>query len=145
MEAKKCICCGDEKPLSMFYYNGRDRMYFGRCKVCCKKHARERWYKKKGYIYNQRRQYRQTDHGKRMEKAQRARYQENNIEKVRARRAVHKKLPSARTQKCQRCGDQAHGWHHHKGYGREHRYDVIPLCRECHEIADISDWFQKSG
>jgi len=43
------------------------------------------------------------------------------------------KIPKASDCVCE-CGQQAQGYHHHNGYGPEHIFDVIPLCRKCHEI-----------
>lgn len=37
---------------------------------------------------------------------------------------------------CALCGhkgnDRRHEYHHHMGYGRDHHYDVLPLCARCH-------------
>jgi hypothetical protein len=41
-------------------------------------------------------------------------------------------LPPVQTLKCARCGKQAEHYHHYKGYAREHRLDVEPLCNVCH-------------
>ena len=31
------------------------------------------------------------------------------------------------------CGKQGEQYHHHKGYAPEHRLDVVPICRKCHD------------
>ena len=40
-------------------------------------------------------------------------------------------LPTLESQSCA-CGALAESYHHHKGYGRQHYLDVIPLCWSCH-------------
>jgi hypothetical protein len=35
-----------------------------------------------------------------------------------------------------RCGKPAQHYHHHLGYEKKHRLHVIPLCTECHYLAD---------
>lgn len=42
------------------------------------------------------------------------------------------KLPHVSLLDCVDCGAQAQEYHHHKGYGKGHRLDVIPLCKTCH-------------
>ena len=44
-------------------------------------------------------------------------------------------LPSLDTQKCLECGKTATRYHHHNGYDRKHRLDVVPLCGRCHYAA----------
>lgn len=43
------------------------------------------------------------------------------------------KLPKVSTQVCTVCGNQAQEWHHHNGYSKEHRLDVIAVCISCHK------------
>jgi hypothetical protein len=99
---------------------------------------------KREQINEYNRRYRQTGNGhrKRLESARkrqpfyRDKYRERYREKNRAREAVRDKFPSASTKMCLHCGKQAKDWHHHRGYDRAHRFDVIPLCKKCHAIAD---------
>jgi len=46
------------------------------------------------------------------------------------------KIKSAKTLKCAHCERQACDYHHYKGYDKEHRLDVIPLCRYCHKAIE---------
>ena len=55
-----------------------------------------------------------------------------------ARRAVKYavdtgKLPHISTQSCQDCNATAVHYHHHLGYERTRRLDVLPLCDSCHK------------
>ncbi len=43
------------------------------------------------------------------------------------------KIPPAKECVCAHCGKQAREYHHHRGYAREYRLDVIPLCVRCHK------------
>lgn len=68
---------------------------------------------------------------------------ENNPDKLKAgnaiRSAVRKgKIPKVTTLNCFHCPNQATNYHHHKGYSKENRFDVIPLCSKCHRVADKS-------
>ena len=42
------------------------------------------------------------------------------------------KLRPVRSEVCA-CGQPARHYHHHKGYAREHRLTVVPLCGSCHQ------------
>lgn len=42
------------------------------------------------------------------------------------------KLPRPDTLKCHYCPEQAEQYHHYLGYEPEHRLDVVPVCRICH-------------
>lgn len=44
----------------------------------------------------------------------------------------HNKKPRANQCKCAFCENQAIEYHHHKGYEKEHWYDVVPVCHTCH-------------
>jgi hypothetical protein len=70
-------------------------------------------------------------------KAQRAKFPE----KIRARDAVYRAilkgiLPHVKTLKCFNCGDRASEYHHHKGYDKKSYLDVVPVCRNCHNILE---------
>lgn len=53
-----------------------------------------------------------------------------------AHEVVMGRLPAARTLPCAHCGKQARGYHH-ASYESVHRLNVIALCRECHNAADV--------
>ena len=135
MDEKECTHCGEFKAMSEYYRN-TDGSLFGKCKECAKRLARERFQKKKDQIREQRRQYAKTEKGRRMIRECNRRDRQKNRKQHRAREAVREKLPPASKKCCVHCGAQAHGYHHHNGYDREHRFDVIPLCRQCHHKAD---------
>jgi hypothetical protein len=59
-------------------------------------------------------------------------------EKVKARALVNQRvrfgrIPRASSCKCTHCENQAAHYHHYLGYEFEHRYDVQPVCIECHK------------
>ena len=65
------------------------------------------------------------------------RYQRDR-EKYRARHALNGAIrrgtiPHASSNTCQQCRQKkARHYHHNKGYAWENRFDVVPLCVECH-------------
>lgn len=90
--------------------------------------------------------YHQSEKGRaarqRDDAARRAR--EADREKLAARKAVHKAkvagrlaVPEACQGPCARPGLPLEA-HHHHGYAREHRLDVVFLCRDCHRAEEAS-------
>lgn len=76
-------------------------------------------------------------------------YRLSHPEQARAGRAVRyavsrKLIPSVSTLPCAHCGQKAAGYHHHKGYAREHWFDVLPLCTKCHRRADLAAYSQEN-
>lgn len=68
-------------------------------------------------------------------------YRKNNPDKIKARNAINGKIrrgkfPHISTQRCNKCNDPAYEYHHYLGYAPEHRLDVIPLCHNCHTLAE---------
>lgn len=69
------------------------------------------------------------------------RYRPADLDRQRARGAVSDavrrgKMPAASTLPCAQCGGPASHYHHHNGYDKGHRLDVVPLCPACHGAAD---------
>ncbi len=63
-------------------------------------------------------------------------------DKAKARGAVNDavrrgKLPKAKSLLCSQCGNPALHYHHHNGYDKAHQLDVVPLCLDCHTLADL--------
>lgn len=48
------------------------------------------------------------------------------------REVSHGRLPPVKDLSCLHCGKSAKQYHHHKGYSKKHRLNVIPLCFPCH-------------
>ena len=90
--------------------------------------------------------YRQSEKGKVTTKKHTKLYQTNHPENIRAIATVCTavrtgKLPRPETFFCcnstggeggQECLNQAEEYHHYKGYTKEHRLDVVPVCLKCH-------------
>lgn len=56
--------------------------------------------------------------------------------RIRARKAVESRakrgtIPRVHTLACVDCGEQAARYDHHRGYSREHCFDVQPVCMKC--------------
>lgn len=143
--AVECVLCHEFKPLSEFYFHAKSNTFFSKCKACCIRLAKKRNREKRPEIRKQRREYRNTEHGRRTVSAAHKRGRQRHPDRARAREAVHDLLPSASERRCYYCDKQAVAWHHHKGYDRQHRLDVIPLCHKCHVKADALQRSQKSA
>lgn len=117
---KTCTKCGAEKPESEFYKSSqsKDGLYQA-CKECHKakvidwqRRNPERWMETHT-SYNRRRRAAHRD-------------------QQRAYNSVVMHMPAASTQACSVCGKPAEHWHHPNGYDKEHRLDVVAVCRACH-------------
>lgn len=87
------------------------------------------------------RRYTQTENGKANLKKNRYKAMAQFPEKEKARKAVWRAvvkgtLPRIYTRCCSICGEQAHEYHHHNGYSKDHWLDVIPMCRIHHRMVD---------
>ena len=145
---KTCSKCHELLPLELF--NNQLRGLFGKrsvCKGCMKKYMAE---------YDRKR-YEQNAELRESIKIQAAKWVKENPEKRKAivkrrhkkvmattpekrwaRQSVHQRvrrglMPRVTTLKCE-CGAQAQHYHHHKGYAKEFRNDVVPVCVKCHII-----------
>jgi hypothetical protein len=74
--------------------------------------------------------------GEEVRQQERERYRKNPLKKQ-AYVAVKRKIdggdiphPSSLT--CHSCGSPASQYHHPRGYAKEHRFDVVPICTGCH-------------
>lgn len=88
--------------------------------------------------------YRQSDKGKAnrlsTDKSYRLRYPERQKAKNAVGHAVAAgKMSKVDSLQCSHCSAQAQEYHHHKGYAKEHWFDVIPLCDKCHGHARATE------
>lgn len=70
-------------------------------------------------------------------KISRKKYLDNNNLKIKARQILNTavkagKIISPKTLKCYLCGNPSVEYDHHNGYEKEHWFDVIPICKNCH-------------
>lgn len=61
----------------------------------------------------------------------------NSPQKVKCRALVNQRvrfgrIPKASSLNCSECGDVAAHYHHYLGYEFKNRYDVLPVCINCH-------------
>lgn len=139
---KQCSTCKIIKPLK-FFSRRKDQYtkdgYRGQCKDC-KYHCVKKWINSpqgREKFRKIQKRYRQTKKGKYSISKGSKKYYWQHKRKRTAKMVVWnaietKKIPKISTQKCSQCYTQAHHYHHHKGYAKKHRLDVIPLCRFCH-------------
>lgn len=145
ISTKICSKCKIKQSLDAFFRN-RTRAY-GRSSYC-----------KKCSMVCQR-AYRKTEKGRKLQRKDTNKYHasEKGRETAKIRSAKYKlvrafylrtkartavghavragKLPSIDTRRCEKCGGQAHHYHHHLGYEKEHWLSVVPVCAICHYIA----------
>lgn len=164
MESKECTGCHIVKSLSEYSLIKRSGKLYTKCKQCVRE-QRKKWkeknpdYHKKWRDENrervrtyyhtpnvvaQREKYQKSPDGRlKRYLAKKARYHlpENEMKhnaRAAIRRAIKKGiLPKVNTLMCSNCKvNQAEHYHHHNGYDKEHRIDVIPVCQKCHLILD---------
>ncbi len=135
---KQCTKCKQIKPLIKFHKAKKAKQGVQSfCKQCNKDYQRE-------YM----KEYHKTDNGREITKrynrsekgleASRQAYKKNRIKKIgsacvrgKVKRGM---IPHPSTLKCFKCENQATQYHHHKGYGKEGRYKVVPVCDMCHSL-----------
>lgn len=144
---KTCTSCGEEKPLDDFSLSLRG--LHGRKSKCrsCQSVAYREWHSAKWKSDEEWKQKRtaKSEEWTRGNPEKRAviakrRNQKAKIaqpEKLSARALVNQRvrfgrMPRAADCQCS-CGNPAAHYHHHKGYSFEHRYDVVPVCTQCHK------------
>jgi len=151
MTEKECTICHKVKSLDDFGVNlrglGGKR---SQCRVCIgaynSKYSKERLARDPEFREKKNSaaiQWAQNNPEKRSAIAIRRNEKELSVspEKVRARALVNQRVRFGRTLRasdcaCSECGKQAAHYHHHNGYSFEFRYDVVPVCAECHKRLD---------
>ena len=142
--AKVCTVCGIEKPLTD-YLKTKAGLY-GRYSICkpCKNERTKRYLStprgKRARLRANKRYYK-TKRGKEQRAKDQRIYVDSFPEKHLAHRAIsyavmRGKLPHIRSCTCTLCGKQACHYHHHRGYEKRNRLNVLPLCNGCHLVAD---------
>lgn len=157
---KTCTKCRQTKPIEEFgVYKRSPDGHKPRCKVCYREDNNNAYAElpddKKVTRYEKAKQW-VSSHREKMTEWQRSwrrshpektyqinqKYYESNPEIVQAHRAVayavnRKRIQPADSFVCSACKTkQAQDYHHYMGYAKEHRLDVIPLCRACHRKID---------
>jgi hypothetical protein len=137
---KVCLKCGEPKPSTEYSKNQRRKDGLqAYCKACQSAFRAERYWEDAEYRERQRAQWREYRSRPEVQRAKNE-WDKNNgdAEKKLARAIINThvrrgKLPPAKTMVCSVCDEAlADHWHHHKGYDRANRLDVVPVCRDCH-------------
>ncbi|MBE3143569.1 MAG: hypothetical protein IMZ61_06560 [Planctomycetes bacterium] len=132
--ARKCCHCKQLKPLIEFRAHHLELYGKGyECKSCCRKYAREYYLKHTKERIEYAKQYMQNSGSKQKVKARRSHY----AAQIKARNSVNNAIGDGRllppfAYHCRYCWKQAEQYHHHRGYEREHWFDIQPTCRKCH-------------
>jgi hypothetical protein len=123
---KKCSTCKKKFPLRFFSKNRTTKDGFqAECKFCHKKYMNK--YKKSKRVVLLFRKYR-NEYNKRNPKIRRAQQELWHI----ILDGKIKRAPSYHCRASLLCFKRATEYHHHLGYNKNHRLDVIPVCRKCH-------------
>ena len=150
---KKCTKCRTEKPLLEFAKDsGKKDGFCSWCKAC-KKKINDRYRKRnkkiialkaKKYYCKNKKRYRvwakawgKTPNGMKSKRESLKRSYHKNIKAGRARTMLRYKVFQGEIKKpinCEKCNktDCRINGHHHKGYEKEHWYDVQWICDDCH-------------
>ncbi len=153
MDTKQCVSCKEIKSLEQF--GQQKRGLCGRrskCKCCVNKYNHEYHMKKwcsdaeyRSKKINMAMEWVKKNPEKRaiIAKKRNKKAIQQSPDKVRARALVNqrvrfKRIPRASDLQCSNCGTQAKHYHHHMGYDWENRYNVIPVCIECHNLLDMA-------
>ena len=148
---KTCRTCKQNKPI--FEFNkapGNRDGYNNQCKICDRQRGKEYRKTERGKQIHRKavRCYSKTEKNKALQKryrqskkgqTARKHYKKNYPERAKASNKVltairNGILSRIKTLRCA-CGNQAHHYHHHKGYAKKHWLDVIPVCAKCHNKA----------
>ena len=138
-----CNACEEIKPLESFHKAKKGP--FGRYSICkqCKNQKTVTYFSTaqgKAARVRANKTYYNTDKGK----IQKAKDQEIYIKKYPDKHLGHRAvsyavefgyLPHISNRICISCGKRAEHYHHHKGYSKAFKLDVIPLCHKCHMLA----------
>jgi hypothetical protein len=144
---KQCFKCGEVKPLSDFYRHPRMKDgHVNKCKNCNKKDVRENYKLKIDYYkeYNSnramlphrveaRKEYIQTEVGKRSILKSKQKWTQNNPIKRQATYKVNNAVRDGiliKPETCSECGSGGRIHGHHCDYSKP--LDVIWLCPSCH-------------
>lgn len=139
---KTCSLCKTTYPASLEYFH-RDKRIRGGLKAACKNCTNQKQgdfrtkHPEKLLEYTKRYHVRHSQ-----ELVARSReWQQANPQKRHAQDAVHSAVRAGKIQRATsltcvhggvRCKGAATGYHHHRGYDKEHWLDVIPVCSPCH-------------
>lgn len=146
MQEKQCTKCDKVKPIEMFRKKHAHRDgYAPECKTCAREldvKSRSRpgireknrqyasWYEKQPKATKQK-------SAPRSMRSLSEQWYERNSGARKAHEAVHYavrkgRIPRVSTLQCANCPKPAAEYHHHLGYEPKHWFDVIPMCRSCH-------------
>ena len=140
---KNCIYLSHQTP-EYKDYQAKYRKTEG-CKKSQAKHRKTQKYKDTQKRHRQTTKYRETikrlhetEQYKKKAKEKRIKYDSTHREIRAVHQATHRavdsgKLPRPDTLICHYCGNPAIQYHHHNGYDKEHRFDVVPVCCKCHK------------
>ena len=133
----------------------------------CPEHAKKynKWYQCPDCLQINRKRYELTEKGKIYKKAKIKRQSANPSGKERTQRnqKIYKNTPEGKLKRsardavrwakhtgkltklpCQVCGDPKSEAHHYLDYSKEHRLDVVFLCKEHHVLADHDPVFNET-
>jgi hypothetical protein len=138
---KICTRCRETKPISKFYQYGSGPDA-GKYRPYCAKCFQETWDERyadptrREKLTKRARAYREANSSAVKEakrKTERKYPEKKSAQDAVRHRVAAGKFPPAYTMVCEICKEnQAAHWHHHRGYDKPHRFDVIAVCVECH-------------
>ncbi len=134
---KRCPKCEQAKPISEFYKNNSKKDgYACYCKTCDRTQVDLYQSNYPEKVKSSKRKYHQSEKGKTAKKRDNLNYRLRYPKQHKAQAAVSKaiyrgKFSKATQHNCTYCSSVATEYHH-PSYKWEHRFDVIPICFQCH-------------
>jgi hypothetical protein len=148
---KQCSKCKIVKPTSDFNWRNKAKGWLRpECRTC-QGHENNHYYyhgggQRKHTEYHILNQERRIESAKKYVQENGHRRRKYDPEKSPARIAVYRAIKRGsliRPNSCERCGVKGQPEaHHHKGYDKKNRLDVIWLCSRCHPLAENPEYAQ---
>lgn len=142
MDVKKCMKCGEIKPISDFYrHPGMKDGHLNKCKECAKRDVSANYRANKKHYQDYEHTERRVESRHRRAKQAQIKHRAENPDKTRARRMLTYHVRAGnltRPNRCSVCGVECVPEGHHADYGKP--LDVVWVCRQCH--AKIHDGFK---
>ena len=141
---KKCSKCGEMKELTEFYKSKRNKNgHQYKCTVCCSAYEKIYQLTESGKEARARSDAKHalTEKGKATHSKSDAKYRSKYPLKHKAVKAVNNAIRDGkltRPTRCSQCGIECKPDGHHRSYLKEHRLDIIWLCRQCHTTLHLT-------
>lgn len=134
MDKKKCMKCGELKPLSDFYRHPMMKDgHLNKCKECAKRDVRSNYQKNREYYLAYEKTEKRAESRRKRSKEALRKFRVNNPLKDKAHRVLNYHIRAGNIERpnmCSKCGKECVPDGHHENYSKP--LEVVWLCRQCH-------------